>query len=636
MGFVSQESQQHVDENATTCTSSVDDNENNNEQQPAFHHDDNFINLDMHIKTLFLLNGLVQVIPNLALMALINDRIKLPAEYIPAYYAINFLPYSLKPLYGIITYWITELSCKKCQYQHQQHHQHHQSGLNTHINEQEEEWIDNDRSAHSSSISWRNMVIIQRHHLLIFLQLCASLSFILTATLQQNQIIQCFIMGFIRSFTISWAEFLLGLALIASVKSKTLIDYVVENHNHTNATMVKWKRNHEEKLLSMHQSQAATSRNVGSLIGQIIMFSVILIHKYYVHKDDGDDILNSFFIMCMILATAVIPLIAAFIAYKGRVGTSFESNRIRNTSSIWRRSNQGRNSYDMISSEDPSIPNTSNSQCPNHPIFRIKRISLYLILRHAMPSTSGIVGSFEYTVFRSNPLYLQCMALIASLCAVLASSFYGRYISKRFANIKDIASIIVVTTILSSVWSLLFLPFYHEFRGEEGIDNMDDDINDSIIYQGSLTLFITFTLFQVVQSFLEEISFLPSVVIATNAVMNTDVTNLTIMRTGGILPQSLSNEETHDASVDYRMEQANIYQSWYLNDGILYGFMISCIDLGDQIGDWISGPIVKALHIQRENNWDNLNIFIIISSVAAILSLVFLRLLWYSSKPIDR
>jgi hypothetical protein len=626
MGFVNQESQQNVEENATTRT--TDENEN---AQP-FHHNDNFINLDMYMNTLFVLNGLVQVIPNLALMALINDRIKLPVEYIPAYYAIEFLPYSLKPLYGIITYWITDLCCMKYQY----HHQHHQSGISSNDNEQDEEWIDNDRGTHSSPFS-RNMVTIQRYYLLIFLQICASLSFILTATLQQNQIIQCFIMGFIRSFTISWAEFLLGLALISSVKSKLLLEWnIIENNsnNETTVTMLIWRRNREEKLLSMHQSQAATSRNVGSLVGQIIMFSVILIHKYYVHKDDGDDILNSFFILFMILGTAMIPLVAAFIAYKGKVGTSVERYQIRNTST-W-RSNQGRNSYDMISPGDRVIPNTSNSQCPIHSLFRIKRIALYLILRHAMPSTSGIVGSFEYTVFRSNPLYLQCMALITSICAVLASSFYGRYISTRFANIKDIAWIIIITTIISSVWSLLFLPFYHEFRGEEGNDIMNDDGDNSIMYQESLTMLIMFAFFQVVQSFFEEISFLPSVVIATNAVVKTDVTNnISIMSTDVILPQE-SNEETNGASDDYRMEQVHTHQSWYLNDGILYGFMISCIDLGDQIGDWITGPIVKGLHIQRENNWDNLNLFIIISFIAGIFSLVFLRLLWYSSKPIDR
>ena len=80
MGYVSQESHQHVDESATTGTSSSADDNENNEQQP-FHHADtcNFINLDIYIKILFILNGLVQVIPNLALMALINDRIKYPA-----------------------------------------------------------------------------------------------------------------------------------------------------------------------------------------------------------------------------------------------------------------------------------------------------------------------------------------------------------------------------------------------------------------------------------------------------------------------------------------------------------------------------------------------------------------------------
>ena len=67
-------------------------------------------NIETHINLLFALNGLVEALPDLALMSLINDRVKIPVEYLPAYYAIEFLPYSLKPIYALVTYWMTTTS----------------------------------------------------------------------------------------------------------------------------------------------------------------------------------------------------------------------------------------------------------------------------------------------------------------------------------------------------------------------------------------------------------------------------------------------------------------------------------------------------------------------------------------------
>lgn len=53
------------------------------------------------LPVLFFLNGATLSLPSLAMSSLMNDRIAIPLEYLPAYGAIAFLPYNLKPLYAV-------------------------------------------------------------------------------------------------------------------------------------------------------------------------------------------------------------------------------------------------------------------------------------------------------------------------------------------------------------------------------------------------------------------------------------------------------------------------------------------------------------------------------------------------------
>ena len=293
--------------------------------------------------------------------------------------------------------------------------------------------------------------------------------------------------------------------------------------------------------------------------------------------------------------------------------------------------------------------------CPDSRKLRIKRVAIYLILRHALPSASGIIGAFEYTLFRTRPSLIQSTSLFMSLCTLVSSWLYGLFIAKQFANIQDISWIIIIATILTSLWSLLFIPFYQIFR--EALSNVKDDdyisgdnYGDSNDYQVPLNVLVLFILYQIIQSFLGEIYFLPSVILATNTVVsinndegdNHDTNeNCDSLNDDG---DSFRNNESativdSDVFDDNYQDEVNVvsnYLPWYLDDGILYGFMISCIDFGDQLGDWFAGPIVKALNIKRGNEWENLNWFVVISAALTILSISFLRILWKSSKPVDR
>ncbi len=701
------------------------------------------VTLDHHIKILYALNGLIEVVPNLALLSLVNDRVKLPTEYIPPYYAIEFLPYSLKPLYALSTYWITSASATDIE-----SNSHSTSSYPPDRVSQEENMtniaIEDETAADKSSKRIR-CIKIQRHWLLASLQICASLSIGLTAFLPPNAIVPCFIMGFLRGFTISWSEFLNGLALISFVRHPTLLPSSLDCHDNNdsdnndsdnndsdtgvlnNYARIK-RRNDEEMLLSSFQSNAATYRNIGSSIGEIIVLSIIFGRKFFPlmkeSNSDGDDdsgvssagggALTDSFVTMMLLGSAIIPLIASFVALKGKVGTTnhhhyLSSNRRHGYRGLYSEQNncstqstrnsvnniQCQTGYNPVSLENEDTHSSNDTlgtlsyKLNKSHILHVKRVGLYLILRHAVPSSSGLIASYEYTVFRTRPLYLQLKSFLMSITAVLSTWTYGCFISKNYTSIKGISRAIIVATVVMSMWSMIFLPFYENFRNSS--DRMTETptamsattagtragINDSIksaitsqasingdqtSFDGPLWLLVLFVVFQLFGSFLSEISFLPSVVLATNTVAHLD--DKTVVLHGrasenGNDDGNNDNDNDNDDDGDENDELNERHNSnnnqnvdnifdqetsrtikttkpWYLNDDILYGIMISCIDFGDQLGAWITTPLIRVLNIQRENNWDNLDWFVTICAVSSIASLGFLRILWHGSKPVDR
>lgn len=61
--------------------------------------------------------------------------------------------------------------------------------------------------------------------------------------------------------------------------------------------------------------------------------------------------------------------------------------------------------------------------------------------------------------------------------------------------------------------------------------------------------------------------------------------------------------------------------------GSKYSSLISCIDFGGQIGALIIGPIISIIGTSRENNWEHIDHFIIICSIAMLFPLLFLRMI---------
>ena len=139
--------------------------------------------LSFPLKMLFFLNGATIAFPSLAYMSIINDRAKIPINLLSAYGAISFLPWSFKPLYAFLEYFITK-PCNTCK-------------------------------PFNHCLSFH----IRRHLLISILLLGSGISIGMTAFIPEDGVTICFIISFFRAILTSFPEFLLGLSLVDEAKA---------------------------------------------------------------------------------------------------------------------------------------------------------------------------------------------------------------------------------------------------------------------------------------------------------------------------------------------------------------------------------------------------------------------------------
>ena len=563
--------------------------------------------LPIQLRFLFLLNGGTEGLPTLPLLSLINDRIQIPVAYLPIYYAVAFLPYSFKPLYAVI----------------------------------------------STSIFRR------RHWLLVFNLIGSSIMFIFTALLGENQVTLCILVAFLRGMFTSFAEFLVGITLIATAKLNGNTD------DSGRALPDEFSEEKQQILLSSYQSQAATSRNIGSFLAQIVTFSIILMKILRQNDDDSDTALQDSWVSFFLLLTASLPMIGAASALYFQVGRRFDS-RYDNYQNINIESPEGPledgrtiqslwstfrweiislllfQSIMVLLALRSLIIESSNRETwfisvllllglfvyvlkktlqnrsyieLNPEIGRDERrfnhlyqLGLYLILRHSVPSSSSVQSSFTYSFFRLYPLYFQSVGVMRSTVAILSSWSYGKCIALRFASLSGLKKVITRTTLILSFMALLYIPFIKYFRAHY------ENIGWSVL--------ALYTLCQLLESYVGQISFLPSVILASNSAVQQGMAHSTLDKEDNKF--DTDNDSVKNTHIN--TGPPGIRSQLLQNDAILYGVLIACIDFGGQIGDLISVPIIQALDIQRDEKWQNLEWFIIICSTLSLASLLALSL----------
>ena len=266
------------------------------------------------------------------------------------------------------------------------------------------------------------------------------------------------------------------------------------------------------------------------------------------------------------------------------------------------------------------------------PIF----VAIFLILRHSIPEPTYVLSSFFYLTFEKRPIYLQAMSLLGNMASTLSTWIFGKIVSKcDFVNngFKSLKIFIVVITIITSILSLSKMPLIDliQKRADDSVDDASFLPISYFVYHGLLIL---------VSSFLGELWFMPSVILASLSVNgfekgNThkvytapphhEVEECEVENSNGVTLDNTVGGNTERSFGDTNQSSQATFGS--LNEGIQYGILISCIDFGDQISDWIVVPIISQLGISQENGWKNLNWLICLCSLMSIFSLLSLPLL---------
>ena len=587
---------------------------------------------------MFGLNGSTLTLPSLAMMYFINDRVQIPVALLSAYGALSFLPWSFKPLYATF----------------------------------DNMW----RNCRSTSDGTN---LRERYELLTAMLVLSSALIMAIALVPPNGVWLCFLVAFLQNIATAFAEFLLGLTLLdqiilfdgqqnATNESKFDINCSQEPNDITSITLpqhfpssqatVKTETDTnmalpasvaedslKEALGGIYQGQAATARNIGSLIASVFLLGVLLLRGY------AQQITYRFSVL-LILLTSSLPLTGALITMRCKIGTrtmnpdycteeerflpagtppnvQFIDNReqpqvlslsmsekasiaILQSLVIWIGLKGVVSSYSLwlafflilvtLLIVFATISSWPKREQNSTPILK-RNVALYLVLVQTMPSASYQWFGYSYYLFGSEPILLQILSLVGNAASTSGSNVYAQLIATRVSSRRGLIRIIAMTTVLSTVASLFYLIVTITNKNTVNVTNV------------SMRNFFLVLPISAIASFFAEIRFLPSVALATSSVEF----------------QKVAEVARRAIPTDHEEPSANniCHKGHKISSGISglqYGSYISCIDFGDQLGTWVTVPIVSALGITRDD-WSKMTELVLLCSICGMFSLTFLLLL---------
>jgi hypothetical protein len=525
--------------------------------------------LSRPLAMLFAINGVTMALPATSLLYIVNTRVQMPLSLLPTYGAVSFLPFSLKPIYAVLS---------------------------------------------SSTM----IGSFGRHNLISVFLLVGALS--ITATARIQGIVGCFLIAFTNCLSNAWAEFLLGLTLVDEASC--------------------WGPS-VGVTAAAFQSQAATHRNIGSLVAYLLVWLWMMVEgssrgKYHVSWN-GE--LNDRIVKELLLLTGVVYIVGIVIAQIWTVGTRRGFFQHTNKSSYRQVDNADRDEMEsgitgntvshptawkrtsvrlivllqitilLISLKQPlekltsfsfwmilmvilatswcfAIRSAARDVIEKWP--RSHRTGLYLILRHAVPSVSYIMESFMYDAFAATaPTFLTILSVWDMLVLSVASWSYGALFRNGHRDYMRMLGVIVGTTIFAAVGffianSLLML-----------LLRRDDDESERT--HVSWSVLVSVLALKSLLTLTSEWKFLPDVILATTTAYISESSDDVALYT-----QSVSGESD--------------------SVGLRYGSLIGCIDFGGMIGSLLAVPLVNMFGTSRENNWANMEGLIMTASIATLLS----------------
>ena len=648
--------------------------------------------LPLMLRLLFGLNGLSLSLLTLPIMYILNTRVEVPLPYLPAYGAIAFLPYSLKPMYAYLCgLWAKRFKKAAPQFDNTD--------------------IESNRSQHNNNDSH-----CPHRYLELFRWLLVSNSVctLLFASIPKDGVLAVFVVAFLRGVTDSWAEFCLGL---------TLIDHARANYS---------SRGLYESAVSVLQTQSATAGNLGAWLASLVT-CLVLVGRRFASQNDGDEAeqhpqLTGGLTNALVIVTALIQLTGAISVYfwekrqllcrsstgiyneipteaqHGSDGSTrpeslhsdvgpTENDSLRDEeashpsySSLEDSSDDGSDEDNtIISTQDTSTLVNNPSRSPRKianwaivvllqcvlvtialkgPIIEISSHLVWVVLVVSFlvgiclsaitlcckfgNKTSG--GGSDMTTFRVG-LFLVLKNAVPSDSAILASFFYALFGTNQPLLLQFLSFLGMGVSTLSS-WSYSRL-FSHRFgsgrslvgllAGTCGLASLASLLHIAVfrVYQASETeefndefvpsrsLLLIAVVSKFITTFFDERAFLPELVLATTSVK----VPTTVASTSTTNTMDRSQTETPGLST-LLTSTFNNYDSADDDDqqkriAMEYGTLVSCIDFGDQLGSLIAAPLVAVWQISRDNGFLHLDRLIVFCSVSNVLITIgLLPLLW--------
>eukprot|EP00938_MAST-03A_sp_MAST-3A-sp1_P004592 g4592.t1 len=213
--------------------------------------------------------------------------------------------------------------------------------------------------------------------------------------------------------------------------------------------------------------------------------------------------------------------------------------------------------------------------------------ALFLFAYNITPSSETQYSNFQYEIFSTTKICkYQYLSIITMSSSLLGSALYGYLYGKQ-----STPRVLVVATLLSVAAGLLRLPLtYHA-------NDFISDENDSCLHVPffrDLAHFVNGDCGDVAFFYLSIASVIE-----------------------GVLSQFVAV-----SLVVLAVERCPISRS----SGIWYGVFLSCLELGNSVGGWITAPIVNSLNITYDD-FSNLSDLIWIESASKIAILILVPLL---------
>ena len=87
--------------------------------------------------------------------------------------------------------------------------------------------------------------------------------------------------------------------------------------------------------------------------------------------------------------------------------------------------------YEQNEQQQNASLTTTDTEMGRHDRLSHLNLNLYFLLRYSMPIAGFIMYSYLYTVFESEPLFLQLLSVLKSAIGILSTYYYERYLSPK-------------------------------------------------------------------------------------------------------------------------------------------------------------------------------------------------------------